>query len=309
MSIIDKLKQQLSNSPVEKVSSRPNIPTKEDELKEKLKDRLPNNFELQETTTTNNRPDILTKEDELKEKLKDKLPNNFELQETTSTNNRPNILTKEDELKEKLKDRLPNNFELQETTTTNNRPDISTKEDELKEQLNSRDKIDGIELHDLNDHVKPQGFKEDYILLDTFSVRFEKENHLINPDQIFKIIKPEFDIINSQEQNEIKVTFTVVNSKHFFGKPTELTNFKTDQEIIDLAEDFNQNTPEWIEFTEYGDNSDLPRITTRYWGLKITKINFSDFNTQVEGMIKYYTATITYDRKSTTKGEFNDPID
>ena len=244
MSIIDKLKQQLSNSPVEKVSSRPELSIKDQELKENFDEKLHNNFNSQEVITT-----------------------------------------------------------------VDDRPDTITLGDEFKEQHNPGDKIDGAELHDLDDHVKPHGIKEDYILLDTFSVRFEKENHLINPDQIFKITKPEFDIINSQEQNEIKVTFTVINSKHFFGRPTELTNFRTDQEIIDLAEDFNQNTPEWIEFTEYGDNSDLPRITTRYWGLKITKINFSDLNTQVEGMIKYYTATITYDRKSTTKGEFNDPID
>jgi hypothetical protein len=143
-----------------------------------------------------------------------------------------------------------------------------------------------------------KGQVEDYILLNTFSAEFEKEDCPIKADQIFTIKKPEYDILNSNENQEIKISFTMVDCKHYLGKPTVYSNFKSDDEVVALIKEFNMNTPEWFQITEYGDDSNLPRLTTRYLGLKITKISFSEFSTLAEeGMMKYYTATMTYDRK------------
>ena len=151
--------------------------------------------------------------------------------------------------------------------------------------------------------------KEDYICLNTFAVQFQqKETSFINSRNIFAIARPDYDVINSREDNEIKITFALIDEKHNIGKPSEYTNFKTDQEVYDLIQQFNQDPPEWIEFIEYGDESGLPRITTRYYGLNITRIEFPEYNVQNDSM-KYYTATLCYERKRLCHGEFEEIVE
>lgn len=146
--------------------------------------------------------------------------------------------------------------------------------------------------------------KEDYILLNTFTARFKDEGCFIKPDQIFIVTKPSYSINDSKVEHEFKISFTMVDVKYFIGKPNEYTNFKLDQEIMNLVKEFNTNAPEWFELIEYGDNSETPRISTRYWGPRITKIEFPEFSTITEGMMKYYTATIFYDRAISINGKF-----
>ena len=151
--------------------------------------------------------------------------------------------------------------------------------------------------------------KEDYICLNTFSVQFQqKETSFIDGSKVFAVGRPDYDIINSREDNEIKITFALVDAKHYFGKPSEYTNFKTDQEVYDLIQQFNQDPPEWMEFVEYGDESELPRLTTRYYGLNISRIQFPEYNVQDNSM-KYYTATLSFDRKRTYHGEYEEIVE
>lgn len=191
-----------------------------------------------------------------------------------------------------IKDQLPKTVLNEKVQKENNN---------LKDQIKAEIKPEENEENNTHPGLGPA--KEDYILLNTFSARFEKADCFIKPDQIFIVTKPSYDISNSKVEHEFKISFTMVDAKHYFGKPSEYTNFKLDQEIIDLVNDFNQNSPEWFEFAEYGDDSDIIRVSTRYYEPKITKIEFPEFNTMVEGIMKYYTATISYDRMVSIDGE------
>lgn len=151
--------------------------------------------------------------------------------------------------------------------------------------------------------------KEDYIMLNTFQVQFPKNGCFIKDNQVFAIKKPDYDVINSHEDSELKITFTMVDAKHFFGKPSEYTNFKSDQEIYDLIEQFNQNPPEWLDLIEYGDNSELLRLTTRYYGLSITRVEFPEYSTLTTGLMKYYTVTMCYERKKIYHGEYEEIVE
>ena len=184
-------------------------------------------------------------------------------------------------------------------------PNITLKE-EVPKKSTLKDQIISTELKfkDENTHPCVGPAKEDYILLNTFSARFEKADCFIRPDQIFIVTKPSYDINNSETEHEFKISFTMVDAQHYFGKPSEYTNFKLDQEVIDLVNNFNQNSPEWFELNEYGDDSEIIRISTRFYEPRITKIEFPEFNTMVDGVMKYYTATIFYDRKISINGEF-----
>lgn len=192
-----------------------------------------------------------------------------------------------------IKDQLPKTVLNEKVQKENNN---------LKDQIKAEIKPEENEENNTHPGLGPA--KEDYILLNTFSARFEKADCFIKPDQIFIVTKPSYDISNSKVEHEFKISFTMVDAKHYFGKPSEYTNFKLDQEIMDLVNDFNQNSPEWFEFSERGDDSDIIRVSTRYYGPRITKIEFPEFNTMVEGVMKYYTATIFYDRKISINGEF-----
>jgi hypothetical protein len=178
---------------------------------------------------------------------------------------------------------------------------VQKENNNLKDQIKAEIKPEENEENNTHPGLGPA--KEDYILLNTFSARFEKADCFIKPDQIFIVTKPSYDVSNSKVEHEFKISFTMVDVKHYFGKPSEYTNFKLDQEIIDLVDDFNQNSPEWFELAERGDDSDIIRISTRYYEPRITKIEFPEFNTMVEGVMKYYTATISYDRMVSINGE------
>jgi hypothetical protein len=191
-----------------------------------------------------------------------------------------------------IKDQLPKTVLNEKVQKENNN---------LKDQIKAEIKPEENEENNTHPGLGPA--KEDYILLNTFSARFEKADCFIKPDQIFIVTKPSYDISNSKVEHEFKISFTMVDAKHYFGKPSEYTNFKLDQEIIDLVNDFNQNSPEWFEFSEHGDDSDIIRVSTRYYEPKITKIEFPEFNTMIEGVMKYYTATISYDRMVSINGE------
>ena len=84
--------------------------------------------------------------------------------------------------------------------------------------------------------------KEDYILLNTFTARFKDEGCFIKPDQIFIVTKPSYSINDSKVEHEFKISFTMIDAKYFIGKPTEYTNFKLDQEIMNLVKEFNNGT-------------------------------------------------------------------
>lgn len=178
---------------------------------------------------------------------------------------------------------------------------VQKENNNLKDQIKAEIKPEENEENNTHPGLGPA--KEDYILLNTFSARFEKADCFIKPDQIFIVTKPSYDVSNSKVEHEFKISFTMVDVKHYFGKPSEYTNFKLDQEIIDLVDDFNQNSPEWFELAERGDDSDIIRVSTRYYEPRITKIEFPEFNTMVEGVMKYYTATISYDRMVSINGE------
>lgn len=179
-----------------------------------------------------------------------------------------------------------------------------------KETNNLKDQVQAeLRPEDDNTHPGLGPAKEDYILLNTFEVQFAKEDCFIRPEQVFAVARPDYDVINSHEDKEIEITFTSVDAKHYFGKPSEYTNFKTDQDIYDLVDQFNQNPPEWFDFIEIGDDSGSPRLTTRFWGLNITKIKFPEFNTMTEGVMKYYTVTMCYNRKQTYHGEYEDIVE
>lgn len=191
-----------------------------------------------------------------------------------------------------IKDQLPKTALDEKVQKENNN---------LKDQIKAEIKPEENEENNTHPGLGPA--KEDYILLNTFSARFEKADCFIKPDQIFIVTKPSYDISNSKVEHEFKISFTMVDAKHYFGKPSEYTNFKLDQEIIDLVDDFNQNSPEWFELAEHGDDSDIIRVSTRYYEPRITKIEFPEFNTMIEGVMKYYTATISYDRMVSINGE------
>lgn len=191
-----------------------------------------------------------------------------------------------------IKDQLPKTALDEKVQKENNN---------LKDQIKAEIKPEENEENNTHPGLGPA--KEDYILLNTFSARFEKADCFIKPDQIFIVTKPNYDISNSKVEHEFKISFTMVDAKHYFGKPSEYTNFKLDQEIIDLVDDFNQNSPEWFELAEHGDDSDIIRVSTRYYEPRITKIEFPEFNTMIEGVMKYYTATISYDRMVSINGE------
>lgn len=179
-----------------------------------------------------------------------------------------------------------------------------------KETNNLKDQVQAeLRPEDDNTHPGLGPAKEDYILLNTFEVQFAKGDCFIRPEQVFAVARPDYDVINSHEDKEIEITFTSVDAKHYFGKPSEYTNFKTDQDIYDLVDQFNQNPPEWFDFIEIGDDSGSPRLTTRFWGLNITKIKFPEFNTMTEGVMKYYTVTMCYNRKQTYHGEYEEIVE
>lgn len=179
------------------------------------------------------------------------------------------------------------------------------KETNLKDQI----KTELLETEEDNVHPHIGSVKEDYILLNTFTVQFEKEDCFIQGDKVFAIKKADYNLITGdKEKQELKITFAVVDAKYYIGKPTEYTNFKTDQEIYDLITQFNQEPPKWMELTEYGDETELPRLTTRFWGLKITKVEFPEYNVQDDSM-KYYIATLSYDKKQTHHGEYEEIVE
>lgn len=188
-------------------------------------------------------------------------------------------------------------------------PKITTEKVQKENSDFLKDKIDtNLEITEETPHHPCIGpAKEDYICLNTFSACFEKAECFIRPDQIFTVTKPDYDISsNSKTELKFKISFTMIDAKHYFGKPSEYTNFKSDQEIIDLIKEFNQDPPEWFELTEYGDNSNSVRITTRFWEPRITRIEFPEFNTMTEGIIKYYTATISCSKMISVKGDFKE---
>lgn len=197
-----------------------------------------------------------------------------------------------------IKDQLPKTALDEKVQKENNN---------LKDQIKAEIKPEENEENNTHPGLGPA--KEDYICLNTFSVQFQQKNtSFIASKNIFAVAKPDYDIINSREDNEIKITFALIDAKHYFGKPSEYTNFKTDQEVYDLIQQFNQDPPEWMEFVEYGDDSELPRITTRYYGLSITRIQFPEYNVQDNSM-KYYTATVCFDRKSVFHGEYEEIVE
>jgi hypothetical protein len=197
-----------------------------------------------------------------------------------------------------IKDQLPKTALDEKVQKENN-----NLEDQVKAEIKSE------ENEESNTHPGLGPAKEDYILLNTFTVQFERKDSFIQGDKVFAVKKADYDLtaINKEKQ-ELKITFAVVDAKHYIGRPTEYTNFKTDQEIYDLITQFNQEPPKWMELTEYGDETELPRLTTRFWGLKITKIEFPEYNVQ-DDSIKYYIATLSYDKKQTHHGEYEEIVE
>lgn len=196
-----------------------------------------------------------------------------------------------------IKDQLPKN-KLEEKVQ---------KENTIKDNIIAEVKTDSEEEPTVHPELGPA--KEDYIMLNTFQIQFPKGDWFIKEGQIFAVKKADRDIINSYEDNELKISFTMVDAKHYFGKPSEYTNFKSDQDIYDLIEQFNQNPPEWMDFVEYGDDSELCRLTTRYWGLSITRVEFPEFNTLTTELMKYYTVTLCYEKKKTYYGQYEEIVE
>ena len=195
-----------------------------------------------------------------------------------------------------LKEQLPK-IKLDEKV----QKETSNLEDQVKTEIKPEEEN--------NTHSGLGPVKEDYILLNTFMVRFEKEDCFIQGDKVFAVKKADYNLtVSNKEKQELKITFAVVDAKYYIGKPTEYTNFKTDQEIYDLITQFNQEPPKWMELTEYGDETELPRLTTRFWGLKITKVEFPEYNVQDDSM-KYYIATLSYDKKQTHHGEYEETVE
>lgn len=204
-----------------------------------------------------------------------------------------------DKLKD-LKEQLPKTTLGEKVQMEDNNPMKHIKT-EVRPEIEEEE---GDENEGTHPYIGPA--KENYILLSTFKARFKAPDCFIRPDQIFLITKPSYDVINSKLENKFKISFTMVDAKHYFGKPSEYTNFKLDYDLADLVKNFNQNPPEWFEISEYDDDAEIPRIFTRYWGLKIIKLEFSECNTMSSGMMKYYTITLSFEKEKTSHEKLKD---
>ncbi len=142
--------------------------------------------------------------------------------------------------------------------------------------------------------------KEEYIHLNTFDVKFQKEC-LIERGAVLAVKKADYDVINLNENHEIKISFAVIDKKYYTDKPGQFTNFTSDDNVCSSVREFNEFPPEWMEFIEHSDKTGSPILTTKYWGLRITKIEFPEYHCK-NNLVKYYTVTICYDWKETYQG-------
>jgi len=163
---------------------------------------------------------------------------------------------------------------------------VSKKDVDLKEEL--------VKIDNETDTTPPciHPAVHNYINLNQFDVRFDKPC-FIQPENVLSVTKPLYNIRKGKiVSNKIMVAFEVIHAVHFFGKPSRYDNFFTDDEIINMVEEFNEAKHSYMEVYEYDQNGEA-KIKTTYTAPRIYRLDFPTFDKRENGK-KYYIAEMHF---------------
>lgn len=197
--------------------------------------------------------------------------------------------------------------------------DLTNKIEGLKE-LEIKEKVtvdtvlnDKVKDLDVEDDTKPclRPPIEDYITLDHFKVTFEKGLDMEGEFVYLLcdgISKPPYNI-RKEKYSAKKIFMRCGLYKDFvyFGKPTRKTNWASDNDIINFVKKVNESRQEWVEVAEYALDEETPKLVTRYYAPRITKIEFPEFDASLEGMKKYFIAEVHFNSLEQSSEGFSKP--
>ena len=167
-----------------------------------------------------------------------------------------------------------------------------------------RDKIVNLEVKDLDSQVL--GKVEDgepytppcihpaihnYIKLNQFEVSFDEHSDIMN--RVLSVTKPVYNVRKGKYvSHKILVAFEVVHEQHFFGKPSRYDNFYSDDEIIEMVNNFNEQKHAYMEVYEFDQNG-VAKFKTTYTAPRIYRLDFAAFDMKKTDN-KFYIAEVHY---------------
>lgn len=197
--------------------------------------------------------------------------------------------------------------------------DLTNKIDGLKVEIKDKveldttlvNKVKDLEVAEDNTHPCLRPPIEDYITLDHFDISFEKgldmEGQLVYMT-CDGISKPPYNI--RKEKYSAKKVFMycgLYKDFVYFGKPTRKTNWATDADIIWFINKFNESRQEWMDVAEYALDDETPKLVTRYYAPRITKIEFPGFDKSLKGVKKYFIAEVHFNSLEQSSEGFSEP--
>lgn len=167
-----------------------------------------------------------------------------------------------------------------------------------------RDKIVNLEVKDLDSQVS--GKIEDgepytppcihpaihnYIKLNQFEVRFDEPSNIMN--NVLSVTKPLYNIRKGKYvSHKVLVAFEVIHAQHYFGKPSRYDNFYTDEDVINMINEFNEAKHSYMEVYEFDQNG-VEKIKTTYTAPRVYRLDFSTFDMK-DTDNKFYIAEVHY---------------
>lgn len=131
---------------------------------------------------------------------------------------------------------------------------------------------------------------ENYIRLNHFDVRFDGESFI---QRVRSITKPTYNVRKGKYvSHKVLVGFEVVHAVHYFGRPSRYDNFYTDEQIIDMINEFNDAKHAYMEVIERDDNGE-EKYKTIYTAPRIYRVDFPTYDIN-DDTVKYYIAEIHF---------------
>ena len=166
---------------------------------------------------------------------------------------------------------------------------------DLSDVVNSTNIVAGGDTHPTHPCIGPARYNT--IDLDKFEVSFDTPS-FIDSRRVISISKPTYNIRKEKYiSNKVMLAVTPYHAVHFFGKPSRYDNFFTDDEIVSLVKQFNEEKHKYMEVVELDSNGDS-RIKTTYTAPRIYRIEFPSFDIAESGIPKYFIAEIHFNQVS-----------
>ena len=165
-----------------------------------------------------------------------------------------------------------------------------------KDNLDLKEKIDANILVEEGDNYTPPCIgpaRYNTIDLDSFQVTFDTPC-FIEQSRVISITKPIYNIRKEKYvSNKVMLAFSVYHAVHFFGKPNRYDNFFTDEEIVTLINQFNEEKHKYMKVVELDANGE-GKIKTIYTAPRIYRIEFPPFDVTKTDTPKYFIAEVHF---------------